>query len=57
VCDRRVIHFDPKSPASKQKTSSQNLPFLDESNVDAFLSSHKKIHQNHKDAMYFVVSV
>jgi hypothetical protein len=57
VCDRRAIHYDPKSPASRQTNSSQSLPFLDESNVDAFLSSHKKIHQNHKDAMYFVVSV
>jgi hypothetical protein len=46
-------HVDPKAGGT---TEAQASP-ANEDNFEAFAGAYKDIHENHKDVMYFVVSV
>ncbi|KAJ6517494.1 argonaute-like protein [Mycena vitilis] len=53
VCERRGIHFDPKTVGAAPDTK-QGSPFQAEKDLTAFRAAFQAVHANHKDEMYFV---
>ncbi|KAJ7616989.1 argonaute-like protein [Mycena polygramma] len=53
VCERRGIHFDPKTVGGAPDAK-QGSPFQADKDLTAFRAAFQAVHANQKDEMYFV---